>query len=182
MVEDRLPATIGSSDETIESSGLLDAAKLASGTPRQLLATYESLLVELRRREVVRTNDAPSGQYAEWLAHQVLGGELALNSVKSYDLVTVAGERVQVKARVVRHPAKAGERQLSPFRSFDFDTALVLLFDARYSVRRAVTLPAAVVFEHSRMSTHVNGRILIARDSVLALGADETEQFVAASE
>jgi hypothetical protein len=160
-----------------ESSPLLDRTILGTATPRQLLATYELILAELRRRDVVRTNDAPSGQYAEWVARRVLGGELAPNSVKSYDLTTPVGERVQVKARVIRNPAKAGERQLSPFRSFDFDTALIVLFDTTYSVLRAVTLPAMLIFEHSRPSTHVNGRIFIARDALLALGTDLTDLF-----
>jgi hypothetical protein len=77
----------------------------------------------------------------------------------------------------VRNPAKAGERQLSPFRSFDFDQALIVLFDGSYSIRRAVTLPADLIFEHSRQSRHVNGRIFIARDTLLDLGTDVTHLF-----
>jgi hypothetical protein len=148
---------------------------MARVPPRELLASYEVILRELRRREIVRTNDAPSGQYAEWLAQRAFGGHLAPNSVKSYDLTTTAGRQVQVKARVVRDPArKSGERQLSPFRSFDFDEALIILFDTTYHVSRAVTLSADIVLEHSRASTHVNGRVLVARDSILDLGVDVT--------
>jgi hypothetical protein len=161
---------------------LLDHELLAEATPRQILATYELLLAELRRRNVVRTNDAPSGQYAEWLAQRVLGGSLASNSVKSYDLTAADGSRIQVKARVVRNTAKAGERQLSPFRSFEFDSALIILFDDTYRVRRAIMLPATVVLEHSRDSSHVNGRILIARDAVLNLGDDLTLKFAQAED
>lgn len=161
---------------------LLDLVVLKDASPRQVLATYEVLLAELRRRKVVRTNDAPSGQYAEWLAQRVLGGVLASNSVKSYDLTAADGQRIQVKARVVRNPAKAGERQLSPFRSFDFDCALILLFDDTYSVRRATLLSADVVLAHSRESAHVNGRIVIARDSLLDLGTDVTRQFADAED
>ena len=131
----------------------------------------------------MRTNDAPSGQYAEWLAHRAFGGDLAPNSVKSYDLITPTGLRLQVKARVVRDPSKkSGERQLSPFRSFDFDQALIILFDTSYQVRRAATLDASVVvLEQSTESSHVNGRVLIARDSVLDLGVDMTSVMNAAA-
>jgi len=40
------------------------------------------------------------------------------------------GEKLQVKARVVSDPAKPGQLQLSPFRSFDFDSAIVVLLSA----------------------------------------------------
>lgn len=83
---------------------------------------------------------------------------------------------------MVRDPSKkSGERQLSPFRSFDFDQALIILFDTSYQVRRAATLDASVVLEQSTESSHVNGRVLIARDSVLDLGADMTSVMNAAA-
>ena len=100
-------------------------------TDRELLAGIEASLQELRRRGIARTSNAPTGDYAESLALKVLGGELASNSAKSYDLVTAAGDRIQVKARVIRN-GSAGERQLSPFRSFDFEHALIILFDGEY--------------------------------------------------
>jgi hypothetical protein len=87
-----------------------------------------------------------------------------------------------VKARVIRDQSKrSGERQLSPFRSFDFDEALVILFDTNYDVSRASLLDAETVLDHCRESKHVNGHVLIARDSVLDLGADVTEMMNAAS-
>ena len=53
----------------------------------ELLAGYAGILAELRRRGVVRTNNAPVGDYAEWLAARALGGEIVANaSEKSYDL------------------------------------------------------------------------------------------------
>ena len=158
--------------------GLISKRGLQAVPSRLLLATYESILAELRAREVVRTNDAPAGQYAEWLAWRVLGGDLAANAVKSYDLVTEQKRKVQVKARVLRKPNLVGERQLSPFRSFDFDDALVILFDRTYQVLRAVLLPKAVVEAKSSYRKHVNGNILIARDTVLGEGTDVTERFV----
>jgi len=87
-------------------------------TVADLLAGYARILAELRRRGVVRSNNAPAGDYAEWLAARGLGGALADNSsVKSYDITLPSGERVQVKARVVSEPPIAGQLQTSPFRS-----------------------------------------------------------------
>ena len=145
-------------------------------TDRELLAGIEASLQELRRRGVARTSNAPTGDYAESLALKVLGGELASNSAKSYDLVTAAGDRIQVKARVIRN-GSAGERQLSPFRSFDFEHALIILFDSEYRVRRATMLPAAIVLAHSTDNAYINARRFIARDAVLDLGTDLTHLF-----
>jgi hypothetical protein len=158
----------------MDPQGLLHSEALESAPPRELLATYELILSELRRREIVRTNDAPAGQYAEWLAHRVFGGELAANAAKSYDLLTPSFGKVQVKARVLRN-GSAGERQLSPFRSFDFDYALVILFDRSYAVHRAALLLAKVIIDNSVEKKHVNGRIVFAREPLLEQGIDVTE-------
>lgn len=157
----------------MELSGLLTQEELKPATARELLATYELILRELRDRNVVRTNDAPAGQYAEWLAHRVLGGELANNAVKSYDLITPSFGKVQVKARVMR-AGKSKERQLSPFRSFDFDHALVLLFADDYSVLEAVLLPADLVQANAVYREHVNGHVCFARPELMKQGIDVT--------
>jgi hypothetical protein len=158
----------------MDLTGLLKPHELETAPPRELLATYESILAELRRRNVVRTNDAPAGQYAEWLAQRVFGGELANNSVKSYDLLTTSFGKVQVKARVLRK-GSAAERQLSPFRSFEFDHALVILFDRSYAVHRAALLPMQTVLDNTVESKHVNGRIMFARESLMKQGINVTE-------
>jgi hypothetical protein len=49
----------------------------------------------------VRTNDAPAGQYAEWLAQRVLGGLLASNSVKSYGPTDADRRRIQVRRSLI---------------------------------------------------------------------------------
>jgi hypothetical protein len=160
------------------SGSLLDARELAAATPRSLLATFEAILAELRGRQVVRTNDAPAGQYAEWLSCEVLGGALAPNSEKSFDLFDGAGRKIQVKSRVLRNGSRS-ERQLSPFRSFGFDVALVLLFDTQYRVVHAVEFTTDQVQALSTHRTHVNGHVLIATDNALSEGVDVIELFAA---
>lgn len=70
---------------------------------------------------------------------RALRGELQPNSNKSADLI-VRTKRIQIKSRVLSDPEKSGERQLSPFRSSDFDDAVIDLFDRRYAVRRATRI------------------------------------------
>ena len=171
--------TQGTDREIVGQMGILNDNVLQGASELELLVTHESILAELRRRGVVRTNDAPLGQWAEGLAHRKLGGTLEPNSKKGFDLVTLEGRKIQVKARLVRDVKKRSERLLSVFRSFDFDDCLVLLFDQKYEVRNAVLLSAKVVAERARMSKHVNGHLLFATDAILQLGKDVKDQFLA---
>jgi hypothetical protein len=134
-----------------------------------LFALYRRILKELRGRGVIRTENAPTGDYAEHLTAVALGGELAPNSEKSWDVRLPDGTRLQVKARVVSTPRRAGQLQLSPFRSFDFDEAVIVLLDERdYMVERAVRVPRDLVQAASRYNRHVNGNIAFARPELLS--------------
>lgn len=155
------------------------SADLTHATTAELFATYAAVLRELLRRKIVRTANAPAGDYAEYLVAEALEGQLAGNSEKSWDVVTREDRRVQVKSRVVPAPNNAGQRQLSPFRSFDFDDLVIVLFSADYSVWRAVLLPAAIAQQAATYRTHVNGHVLFATDALLTNPAsvDLTEKL-----
>src|SRR5436305_7218150 len=107
-----------------------------------LLYLYGQVLVELREHGVIRSANAPTGDYAEWLVQRALGGELQPNSNKSADLI-VRKKKIQIKARVLSDPEKPGERQLSSFRTWDFDDAVIVLFDRHYNIRRATRIKVA---------------------------------------
>ncbi|WP_198169789.1 DUF6998 domain-containing protein [Agromyces laixinhei] len=145
-----------------------------------LLSQYAEILSELRARGVCRTGNAPLGDYAEYLAQSVYGGELAANSAKSYDLIDAAGRRVQVKARTVS-PQTSPSSVFSVFRTFDFDVALFLVFDqATYELMWAAELGPQEIEAAARWSSHVNGRLLRVRKA-RELGVDVTARFDAAS-
>src|SRR3954451_10465145 len=116
----------------------------------ELLGLSRAILAELRRRGVIRTGNAPAGDYAELLVRVATGGQLAPNSQRSWDVLTPAGERLQVKARVVTSPTAHGERQLSVFRSWDFDAVMIVLFDDEFGVWRASRIPAGILEQQSR--------------------------------
>ena len=99
-----------------EMSSTADTAHmdLADKRTGELLALSRAILAELRRRGVIRTGNAPAGDYAELLVRVATGGELAANSQKSWDVKTPDGERLQVKARVVTNPKRLGSAS-SPF-------------------------------------------------------------------
>jgi len=133
-----------------------------------LFSLYRAILSELKHRGVIRTENAPVGDYAEYLVATALGGQLAPNSEKSWDVLSNDGEKLQVKARVVSHPAEAGQLQLSPFRSFDFDSAVIVLLSASdYAVSRASKVPRCVVESSAIYRPHVNGKVLFARQEIM---------------
>jgi hypothetical protein len=150
---------------------------LADLTTSELLSLSRGILAELRHRGVIRSGNAPAGDYAELLVQQATGGELAPNSQRSWDVETPGGEHLQVKARVVPNPKTAGQRQLSVFRSWDFDGAVIVLFDDEFRVWRAAKLPAETVKESARFVGHVSGHRVMATDALLDRGEDWTERL-----
>jgi len=119
---------------------------LSAFSDSDLFAFYRAILSELKSRGVIRTENAPVGDYAEHLVATALGGQVAPKSQKSWDVLGSDGEKLQVKARVVSDPAGPGQLQLSPFRSFGFDSAVIVLLSATdYSVFRASKVPREVV-------------------------------------
>jgi hypothetical protein len=152
-------------------------ANLKRATIGELLALSRQVLVELRSRDVLRTSNAPTGDYAEWLVHRVVKGTLEPNSNRSWDVTTPSGDRLQVKARVVVDTKNRGQRQLSPFRSWDFHLAVIVLFDDEFKVRKAACLSAERLEAVARYAKHVNGHLVFATDELLAEGEDWTRRL-----
>ena len=73
-----------------------------------------------------------------------------------------------MKCRVVTDTMKRSERQLSPFRSWDCDAVVIVLFDPRFGVRRMTWLPTEAVKTVARWQEHVHGFIVFATDGLLA--------------
>ena len=94
-------------------------------------------------------------------------GELAPNSEKSWDVMTPDGQKLQVKSRLLDDPRKSKQRQLSPIRSWGFDSLVIVLFDSTYRVWKAVKVPANLVRGTGTHSDWVNGELIVARDSLL---------------
>lgn len=158
---------------------------LTAWSNAQLFEQYSAILGELRRREITRTNNAPAGDYAEWLVQRALGGRLAPNSEKSFDLETEDGTRVQVKARVVSEKILASQRQMSPFRTWEFDQAAMVQFAERdYSIVRAVLVPVEQVQDTARWTKHVNGHVAFMTEALMTSSgsSDITDAVRAASE
>lgn len=152
---------------------------LAALSTGDLVRLYGGILTELRARGVLRTGNAPLGDYAEYLAWTALGGVLEPNSTKSHDITTAAGHRVQVKARTVGKTTRSSAK-FSPFRSWDFDEALLLKFsESTYDLISAVMVPSESLRERAGFSTHVNGWTITLGTDLLALpGATDVSRLL----
>jgi hypothetical protein len=149
-------------------------------TTQELLAQYAAILVELKNREVVRTRNAPLGDYAEYLAQRAFGGTLLPNSEKGYDLLDSSGSRIQVKARTIGEGVGPSAK-FSAFRSFDFDSALFLALDlGSYQIDWARLVPRQEVEDVVRYSPHINGSSLRITKAA-KMGDDVTERVRAAA-
>ena len=137
-------------------SGDASLPRLDALSTKGLLRLYADILTELLRRGIVRSRNAPAGDLGEYLVANAFDGELAPPSEKSWD-VRVGDRHLQVKVRLIA----SGDRRshyYSPFRSWDFDTCVFLLFDAHsYDVTSAVEVPVEGVQALARETTWVQG-------------------------
>lgn len=103
------------------------------------------------------------------------GVVLEPNSTKSHDVTDQSGRRVQVKAMGGRVVGRSGK--FSPFRSFDFDTAVFLIFAAEtFELVLAREVDADSVEAVAPYSRHTNGRQATLRQ-VESLGLDVTTEM-----
>jgi hypothetical protein len=125
-----------------------------------LLAHYVAILDELRDRGLTRSNNIPTGDYAEHLVARHFGVSLENNSRKGYDLRLNDPDRtrVQVKARRVNRKGRRGPsgpiRDLRDCRYEDrqFDLLVVVVFEYDYSIRETWQLPWEVVKKYAGWS------------------------------
>ncbi len=144
---------------------------------RRLLQLEASIVQELRRRDLVRTNNKPLGDIAEHVVWLSRGGVLEPNSTKSHDITTAAGQRIQVKAMSNRAAGPAA--RFSPFRSADYDTAVFLVFGAEFDIVEALEVEATLIEEQVRFVPHVAGR-QPSLTQVRKLGNDVTAEMQSA--
>lgn len=145
---------------------------------RELLQVEANIVAELRQRGLVRTNNKPLGDIAEQVVLSARGGVLEPNSMKSHDITDPGGRRIQVKAMGGRVAGKAGK--FSPFRSFEFDIAVFLVFEFQtFELAFAREVSANDVEAVSRYSAHTNGRQPTLRQIENA-GIDVTNEMRAA--
>ncbi|RWP18061.1 MAG: hypothetical protein EOR01_23665 [Mesorhizobium sp.] len=124
---------------------------------------------ELRDREIVRTANAPLGDYAELLFATAFGWSLESNSSNGHDATDAAGLRYQIKSR--RVTPRNASRQLSAIRRLpdnNFDFLAAVLLDETYRVTKAIVIPHSVVVRRAKRVEHTNSWRFMLDDIVWA--------------
>ncbi len=152
-------------------------AAIANASIAELLALNRQTLHELYRRGVIRTLNAPAGDWAELLVAHAYNGTLAANSEKSFDVATPNGRRLQVKARVL-DPAKVGSQTLSAIRTWDFDACIIVLLSTTdLTVLAATDVPADALRGVASFRQHTNSWAVRPTPAVMASGVDITDRL-----
>ena len=138
-----------------------------AGTGR-LLSQMGGILAELRGRGICRTENLPTGDFAEFLFRQAFGWKLEGNSQKGFDATDERGKRYQIKGR--RLTKHSQSRQLSAIRGLNqFDFLAAVLFDETYGVKCAAIIPVATVEEQSTFVERTNSYKLMLPDKLWEL-------------
>jgi hypothetical protein len=147
-------------------------ADMSGLTDREVLATWVAALEELRRRDIVRSANNPTGDYAERLVAHALGLTLLTNANAGYDAIDSNGTRYQIKSRRLLSPTSS--HQLGQIRNLladdpkPFDVLIVVLFGPSFDVIDCLRMPIEVVREYAKYRAHVNAHVLRAHGTLLA--------------
>lgn len=144
-----------SEGQSIDCQQVSTGIDLAVLGVQDLLQLDAAIITELRRRNLVGTNNKPLGDIAEAVVHAARGGTLENNSTKSHDITAPGGQRIQVKARTMQ--PKERTVRFSVFRSTAFTTAVFLVFNTDFGLVEAHEVDASDI-EQTRHVAHVNGK------------------------
>ena len=143
---------------------------LSKRSLKDLLLLYANLLEELKKRQILRSNNNPTADYAEWLASRALNLKLEPKSKKGYDAIDSKGYKYQIKGR--RITPSNPSRQLGVIRNLGdkhFDFLIGIIFEKDFSVKEAYKIPQSIIGKYSTYSEHQNGHILYLRGEILSV-------------
>jgi hypothetical protein len=136
----------------------------AAPTLGELLEDWAAIMRELKARKLLKTNNLPTGEFAEVVVAVHYGGVRHGFSHHGCDVTTADGERLQVKG--TRHlgsgPCGAG---LTPIRKATYDSVVVVVFDEDFRVIEGLKFPREVVEDKFPIEAYRNARaVRLTRD------------------
>lgn len=123
---------------------------------------------ELRDRDLIRSWNNPVADYAERLAAEELGLDLAPPVAQGYDATDHAGRRYQIKSRRLTPQNKS--RQLGVVRKLEqleFDDLIAVIFDQDLVLLEMWRIPHAVVVDFGKWVPTLNGHRIHAKPPLL---------------
>ena len=129
--------------------------RLPEKSELELLKLWANVIVALRAKNIVRTNNNPLGDFTEWLVCERLGLHMAeYKAEKGYDATDDERNKYQIKGR----RTTTSSVTFSPIRGYegkDFDYLILVVFGDDFQVTWAAKVPHELVREVSRYSKHV---------------------------
>jgi len=153
----------------------------------ELLHGYQAILDELLKRKVIRTLNSPAGDYAEWLAVQVLGLNLTANSMAGYDASEVIdGKEIKYQIKARRLSVNNRSLQLGALRKLEeraFDFLLAVIFEPDFRISLIAKIPHEIIHTYAPYVERTNSYRLDLGKGILEDERVEklTEQFRTAS-
>ena len=131
----------------------------------QLIALYGEVMAELLKRGIVHSGNNPIADMAERVIANYFEVDPAPPNQKSYDVVTVDGKKLQVKAL---RQTKSSRRNLSALRDLDFDQLVAVIFATDMQLIEAVFIPIDAVRDHMGWSSTWKAHRLAVTKKLLA--------------
>lgn len=124
--------------------------------PSDLLRRHVDIEEELRRRNILRSSNKPTGDLAEYIFCAAFDWKMMGKVEKAFDARDEAGIRYQIKGR---RQSKHRNNNLTPssVRSFDFDVFAAVLFGHHYDIQKAYLLPVIIYRKNATYVQHTNG-------------------------
>ena len=146
----------------------------------ELLRVHRWTLHRLVELGVVRSLNAPQGDWAETLVTEAYNGELVKKSGAARDVIAEDGSSLQVKSRVV-DPTKKGSNKTSSIRSWDFDKLVAVILNTDdLRVEKATEFIGKKVENRAYYHEHVHGESLVLNAILMSQGTDVTKKLQAA--
>ena len=119
---------------------------------KQAMASYWSARQRLKDLGVVRSDRSVPGDFAEWLACEMFGFQIAASGVqKGFDATDLAGKTYQVKARIVNSLEQATSFDVKdPDHPFDY--LLGVFLTPSSEVLGVVRVPYAEFLKHASVN------------------------------
>ncbi len=132
---------------------MTNVAAISSG---ELLSLFAGVLVELRRRGLVRTANTPVADLGERLFCEAMGWEREHHQDKNFNASTADGARVQIKSRRLTR-TQVSARSATINDKDGFDLVAIAMFGADFEIDRAVIVPREAALRHLKWSKRQKG-------------------------
>jgi len=141
----------------------------SSASTPELLRTYAEVHEALRRRGLMRSTNAPTGDYAAYLFCKAFGWEQSIDGTLGFDAKDSRGTLYLIRGkRITRHSSSRELPAIQDLANRPFATLAAVLFREEFTVLRAALVPVDVVTANASYSEHARSWRFLLTDGIWA--------------